>query len=123
MSERSGANWPSVVAGCAVRMRVCELGLLDATTDVVNNLALGVARGKVLRRHGDDDAVEVANALRRSHERIEVIGRDVDGDADGIGLAGGKFRRESGGRFGLADGIADDDVKPGFAVEEGEHRA
>jgi hypothetical protein len=47
--------------------------------------------------------------------------RDVHGNADRIDLAGGEFGGEAGRRFGLADGIADDDVEPGFAAE-GWHR-
>ena len=74
-----------------------------------------------LVRDGDDDAVEVADALCRSHEGVEVVGRDVNGNADGIDLAGGELGGEPGRRLGLADGIADDDVEPGFAAE-GRHR-
>ena len=48
-------------------------------------------------------------------------GRDVNGNADRIDLAGGELRGEPGRRLGLADGIADDDVEPGFAAE-GWHR-
>ena len=68
-------------------------------------------------RNGDDDAVEVDDALCRRHEGVEIRSRHMNGHADRIDLACREFGGEPGGRFGLADGIADDDVKPGFAVE------
>ena len=68
-------------------------------------------------RNGDDDAVEIDDALGRRHEGVEIPNRHMNRHADRIDLARREFGGEPGGRFGLADGIADDDVNPGFAVE------
>ena len=52
---------------------------------------------------------------------MKASNHDVNGNADRIDLAGGELRSEACRRLGLGDGIADDDVEPGFAAE-GRHR-
>ena len=60
--------------------------------------------------------------LAAAMKASKVRGRHMDGDAHGVDPACCELGREPGRRLGLADGIADDNVKPRFAVEEGKHR-
>ena len=99
---------PPAVAGDAVQ----EIGRAEEAGALGRLVAMPQRRELV--RNGDDDAVEVDDALGRGHEGVEIRGRHMDGDAHGVDPACCELGREPGRRLGLADGIADDNVKPGF---------
>lgn len=70
-----------------------------------------------LVRHGDDDAVEIAQVAECRQDGGEILRDDMNGHKHRLGATPTKSRIEQAGRSDLCDGIADDRKQPCLSGE------